>query len=131
MRVVLERLGHPRGLARDIAASRRGPSWTLGVTVGVSVWLAFGLASFVGLDVLSTGIEHLAPADASVAATSPLLPGVTYDLTTDGAGKIDTIGVESTLVALILPAGAFLVFSRPWRALKRRSSGHASGDATE
>ena len=130
MGVVLERLGKPRELARDIAAPRRGPPWTLGVTVGVCVWLAFGLASFVGLDVLSTGIEHLAPADASVVSASPLLPGVTYDVTTDGAGKIDTIGLESNLAALILPAGAFLVFSRPWRALKRRSSGEAAADAT-
>lgn len=130
MRVVLERLGHPRGLARDIAASRRGPSWALGATVAVSLWVAFDLASFVGLDVLSTGIEQLAPADATVAVTSPLLPGVSYDLTTDGAGRVDTISVASNGASFIVPAAAFLLFSRPWRALKRRSTREASGDAT-
>ena len=129
MRVVLERLGHPRELARDIAASRRGPSWALGATVGVSLWLAFDLASFVGLDVLTTGIEHLAPANTSVAVTTPLLPGVSYDLTTDGAGKVDTIRVASNLASFILPAGAFILFSRPWRLFTRRAARRASGDS--
>lgn len=126
MPVVLARLGHPRELAHGIAASRRGPSWTLGVTVGVGLWLAFGLATFVGLDVLSTGMERLAPANAAVAVTSPLLPGVSYDLTTDGAGKVDTIGVESNLASFVLPAGAFILFSRPWRLLTNRNARRAS-----
>ncbi len=126
VQVALTRLGEPKDLARDVAARRRGPMWSAGGIAAVVVGLAFQLGTFVGLDVLATGVERLAVRDASVTSASPLLPGVAYHVTTDHAGALDVIGVETNPLAWLIPVLVFIVVSRPWRLLTARAARRAA-----
>jgi len=116
----LERLGHPRDLANAIAARDRGPTWALGGAVAIGLWFALQLGALFGLDVLSTGVQQMAPHNASAVVTTPMLPGTTFEVTTDGAGALDRISVETNRDNLIVPALGLLVFSSPWRLLTVR-----------
>jgi hypothetical protein len=129
VRGALERLGHPRDLANAIAARDRGPTWALGSAVAVGLWFALQLGALFGLDVLSTGVEQMAPHNASAVVTTPMLPGTTFDVTTDGAGALDTISVEMNRDNLIVPTLGLLVFSTPWRLFTRRAARRPSGDS--
>lgn len=131
VRAALARLGDPKDLARDVAARRRGPLWTTGGIAAVVFGLVYQLGAFVGLDVLATGVENLAVSDASVTSATPLLPGVAYHVTTDHAGALDVIGVETNMLAFLIPVLVFFVVSRSWRALTARRARPASGDSVE
>ena len=117
---VLARLGEPKDLARAVAATKRGPSWGLGAGVALTLWFLFQLGSYVGLDVLATGVEDLGVADASVHATTYLLPGVEFDMTTGGKGDLDTISVAMGPLFWVAPMLAFALFSKPWRLIRKR-----------
>lgn len=127
VRGALERLGHPRDLANAIASRDRGPTWALGSAVAIGLWFALQLGALFGLDVLSTGVEQVAPHDASAVVTTPMLPGTTFEVTTDGAGALDRISVEMNRDNLIVPALGLLVFSSPWRLFTRRTARRAAG----
>lgn len=122
----LERLGHPRDLANAIAARDRGPTWALGGAVAIGLWFALQLGALFGLDVLSTGVQQMAPHNASAVVTTPILPGTTFEVTTDAAGALDRISVETNRDNLIVPALGLLVFSSPWRLLTVRRARRAS-----
>jgi len=131
VRAALARLGEPKDLARDVAARSRGPLWSAGGIAAVLTGLGFQLATFVGLDVLATGVEKLAVPDASLAVSTPLLPGVVYDFTTDHAGALGTIGVNTNLLAWLIPVIVFLGVSRPWRLLTARRARHTADDSVQ
>ncbi len=118
----LARLGHPRDLAGNIAARNRGATWAHGSFVALGLWFVFQLATFVGLDVLVTTIEQMAPSNATVMVSPPVLPGVTYEVVTDAAGGVHSTTLETqALFTFLVPMVGFVVFSRPWRALTRRT----------
>jgi hypothetical protein len=131
VRSALERLGHPRDLANAIAARDRGPTWALGSAVAIGLWFALQLGALFGLDVLSTGVQQMAPHNASVVVTTPMLPGTTFDVTTDGAGALDRISVKTNRDNWIVPTVGLLIFSSPWRLLTVRRARRASGASVQ
>lgn len=131
VRSALQRLGHPRDLANAIAARDRGPTWALGGAVAIGLWFALQLGALFGLDVLSTGVQQMAPHNSSAVVTTPMLPGTTFEGTTDGAGALDTLSVETNRVNLIVPAVGLLIFSSPWRLVTARRARRAPGDSVQ
>jgi len=122
----LERLGHPRDLANAVATRDRGPTWSVGGAVAVGLWFVCQFATFVGLDVLASGVEQMAPPAATVTVTTPVLPGTAYTVVTDATGAAVSMAVASNVLAWLIPTLAFIVFSRPWRLLNARRAGRAS-----
>jgi|GEM_PF-1698375 len=118
----LERLGHPRDLANAVAARDRGPTWALGSFVALGVWFMLQMGLFFSADVLATGIEQLETSNADVSVTTPVFLGTTFEVTTDAAGDLNSLGVESSAIALLIPALAFVVFSTPWRLGTRKTA---------
>jgi hypothetical protein len=122
----LERLGHPRDLANAVAARDRRPTWSIGGAVAVGVWLVFQFSTFVGLDVLATSLEQMAPQAASVTVTTPVLPGIAYTVVTDASGEVVSMAIASNVLSWLIPTLCFLVFSSPWRLLTARAPRRAS-----
>lgn len=114
----LSRLGHPKELAREVAAGPSRPTWVLGTIVGVSVWLAYHFAIFAALDVLSGSAEG--DPSAHLESRSALLPGAHFSLATDASGGLDEVTLQLGPVSLLAPLIAFLVFSKPWRLVTSR-----------
>lgn len=131
VRRALVQVGHPRDLANAVAARDRGPTWALGSAVAIGIWFALQLGALVGLDVLSTGVEQLAQPDAAVTVTTPMLPGTTLEVTTDAAGALDRMSVETNRNNWIVPILGLLIFSSPWRLLTVRRTRRASGGSVQ
>jgi len=131
VRGALQRLGHPRDLANAVAARDRGPTWALGSAVAIGLWFVLQLGALFGLDVLSTGVEQVAAPNASVIVTTPMLPGTTFEVTTNGVGALDRISVEMNRDNLIVPLVGGLIFSNPWRLVTRRTARRATDDSVQ
>ncbi|WP_430867823.1 hypothetical protein [Demequina aurantiaca] len=119
---ILERLGHPRDLASAVSARDRGPTWALGSAVALGVWFLLQIGAVIAVDAMITSVEQLAPSSGAVVVTTPLLLGYTLEVTTDTQGEVDVVSVATNAAMAIVPTLGFVLFSRPWRLVTRRTS---------
>lgn len=115
----LSRLGHPRDLAGAIAARTQGPRWAVGGAWALGLWFVFQVATFVGLDALTTGLEQVAPPGSVAVVTPQALPGVTYTVQTGAGGSPTSMVLKTNALTWLVPTLGFVLASRPWRLVTR------------
>lgn len=119
-RAALRGLGSTRRLAAlAVSDGVRRPLWTLGAataaaTIVLVVWAGLLVAGGFADGVAATGI------DGPVEGGLTFVPGARASASYSD-GEVQSFGVTLTWPVLVLPAMVFVLASRPWRALPKRT----------
>ena len=114
MTAALRALGSPRALAASLMEGRVRPTWTRGF---IAFAIGLPVTVFVHVILLDVWVSAAEAAGASSAdGTSAMVPWATFSYERGGAFAINSVWL------LLLPAIAFLFWSRPWRLLARSRS---------
>jgi len=117
---VLERMGSAKDLARGVAARRRGPTWMAGTAAALAAVVAQVAATILMQLTFLATVEKVADPYETVSVRAPL--GLVFEGTLGDGGWVQAASSTSSPASLILPAVAFILFSRPWRLVTRRAA---------
>ena len=114
MSVAISALGSARSLAASVSEGRPRPLWSVGAIAGaIGVVVTFAVHLFA-LGLWVSGVE--AGGASSASGTSPAFPWARFSY-----DRVGEFSVGSPWL-LIIPAVAFLLWSRPWRLHRGRAN---------
>lgn len=120
-REAVDRLGSTRAMATEAIPIRAGrPRWNVGGVTGVVVFALVVLAELLSALAWTDGVMAAAPA-VPAAGSLTLFPGTDLTYSPEGSGFAVTYALG--WLAPAVGALVFVLVARPWRALRRETSG--------